>query len=654
MIDRYTIDQIFNAANIVDVIGDYMQLKRAGVNYKGCCPFHDEKTPSFVVSPAKGLFKCFGCGKGGNVITFVMEHEHVSYPDALRIVAKKYGITVAEKEETPEEQAAKNTRESMFELNSWAQSFFTRNIWDNEEGMAIGLSYFRSTRGFTDETIRKFGLGYCPRLGDAMTKEALTSGYKEEYLLSTGLSCKSERDGRLFDRFHERVMFPIHTISGRVVGFGGRTLRTDKTVAKYQNSPESEIYSKRHEIYGLFFAKSAIVKLGYAIMVEGYTDVISMHQSGVENVVASSGTSLTEEQVRLLRRFTTNITVMYDGDAAGIKASLRGIDIILKEGLNVRIVLLPPEHDPDSFAQSHSSDEVHSFIRNNQEDFISFKAKLLLKDAQNDPIKRSEVIKDIANSIANIPDMITRAEYIRICKDILDVNEKTLYYEVERIRRSSKYTEEQKSVISSSAENLTPVAKAAATKSKGSLTAGSSLQSIEKEIIYYLLCHGDKFFTVKDGRNILKFNVAQEIVNSLDEDKLTLTDPVYKKIYEEFASFVRNEQIPDSRMFTCHEDATVSEVSANILLEDDKYPTSKMWEMKDVHISSEDEYLSDGVPKTLRIFKTKIVAKLIEEKNRVLLDPDSSEEVIIQTTQELTKLNKIKVDMSKRLKRNHI
>ena len=400
MIDRDTIDRIYASADIVEVINDYVTLKKKGVNYQACCPFHNEKTPSFVVSPSKGLYKCFGCGKGGNAVSFVMEHENITYPEALKIVAKKYGIEVKEKEESEEDKIRQNNRESMFMLNSWASDYFTNTLHNTDEGMSVGLSYFRQARGFSESTIKKFGLGFCPSGGDRMTQDALRAGYKEEYLLSTGLTLKREEDGRIYDRFRERVMFPVHNVSGRIVAFGGRTLRTDKKVAKYQNSPESEIYSKKNEIYGLFFAKKAIQQQNYAIMVEGYTDVISMHQSGVENVVASSGTSLTTEQIRLLSRFTKNITVMYDGDSAGQHASLRGIDMILKEGLNVRVVLLPVEHDPDSFARSHSAEEVREYIKQNSQDFISYKAKLLLVDAGNDPIKRSEVVRDIVQSIA--------------------------------------------------------------------------------------------------------------------------------------------------------------------------------------------------------------------------------------------------------------
>ena len=403
MIDRETVDRIYAAANIVDIIGEYVTLKRKGVNYQACCPFHNEKTPSFVVSPSKGVYKCFGCGKGGNAVTFLMEHENITYPEALKMVAKRYGIEVKEKEMTDEEVRRNDDRESMFALNGWAADYFADYLHHETEGMSVGMTYFRQKRGMTDATIKKFSLGFCPAKGDRMSKDALAAGYKKEFLVATGLSLQRESDGSLYDRFRDRVIFPVHNISGRIVAFGGRTLRTDKTVAKYQNSPESEIYSKKRELYGLYFAKKAIQQLDFAIMVEGYTDVISMHQAGVENVVASSGTSLTTEQIRLLNRFTKNITVIYDGDSAGIHASLRGIDMILKEGMNVRVVLLPEPEDPDSFARTHTAAELQEYIRANEQDFLAFKARLLLQDAEGDPIKKAALIGDMVQSIAQIP-----------------------------------------------------------------------------------------------------------------------------------------------------------------------------------------------------------------------------------------------------------
>ena len=435
MIDRDTIDRIMSAANIVEVIGDYVTLKRAGANYQACCPFHSEKTPSFVVSPSKGLFKCFGCGKAGNALNFLMEHEAMSYPEALKALAKRYGIEVAERQMSEQDIIRNDNRESMFALNSWVSQYFIDYMHNDQvEGIPVGMSYFRQARGFSPATIAKFGLGMCPSKGDKMTTDALKAGYKQEFLVDTGLTIQRESDGRCYDRFRERVMFPIHNISGRIVGFGGRTMRTDKSVAKYQNSPESLIYNKSRELYGLFFAKRAIGQHDMAIMVEGYTDVISMHQAGVENVVASSGTSLTIEQIRLIRRFTNNLTIIYDSDPAGIKASLRGIDLVLAEGMNVRVVLLPEGDDPDSFARSHSAQQVESYIAQHSENFIAFKTRLLLADAQDDPIKRSEVTRSVIRSIAQISDAVQRSEFIKECARIMNADNNMLISEVARHR----------------------------------------------------------------------------------------------------------------------------------------------------------------------------------------------------------------------------
>lgn len=417
MIDRQTVDRIFAAADIVEVVSDFVTLKKKGVNYQACCPFHNEKTPSFVVSPSKGLYKCFGCGKGGNAISFVMEHEGLSYVEALKWVARKYGIEVKEREQSPEEKQRNDDRESMMIVTSWANQYFVDQL-RTPEGESVGVGYFRE-RGFTDATIAKFQLGYCPVKGDAMTRAALEGGYREEFLVGTGLTIKRETandrsGGEYYDRFCGRVMFPVHSLSGRVIAFGGRTLRTDKKVAKYLNSPESEIYHKSNTLYGIYFAKKAITQFNRCILVEGYTDVLQMHQSGVENVVASSGTSLTVEQIKLVRRFTKNITVIYDGDAAGIKASMRGIDMILREGMTVRCVLLPEGEDPDSFARTHNATELQGYVEEHEEDFISFKTRILLGDAAEDPIKRAEVISSVVDSIAVIPEAIDRAVFVKI------------------------------------------------------------------------------------------------------------------------------------------------------------------------------------------------------------------------------------------------
>ena len=425
MIDQHTIDRIIAAADVVDVVKDFVSLKKRGVNFLGLCPFHNEKTPSFTVSPSKGIYKCFGCGKGGNVVNFIMDHEQLSYVEALKFLAKKYNIEVEERELTPEDIRQRNEHESLMVVTSWAQRYFTDTLQKHTEGKSVGLSYLRE-RGIRDDIIEKFQLGYCLSQFDAMTQAALRDGYKLEFLSKSGLSIE-RNEGNPFDRFHGRIIFPIHSLSGRVVGFGGRIMTADKKAAKYLNSPESEIYHKSQILYGIFHAKKSITQQNKCFLVEGYTDVISLHQAGVENVVASSGTALTPDQIRLIKRFTPNITVIYDGDPAGIKASLRGIDLILEEGLNVKVVLMPEGEDPDSFARAHNSTEVLNFIAENETDFIHFKTKLLLESAKSDPIQRANLITDIVKTIAVIPDHIIRTVYLKECTKILDIDEAVLY-----------------------------------------------------------------------------------------------------------------------------------------------------------------------------------------------------------------------------------
>lgn len=437
MIDRSTIDRIMAAADIVDVVGEFVTLRRSGANYKGLCPFHDEKTPSFMVSPSKQLCKCFSCGNGGNVVKFVMQHEQMTYPEALKWLGRRYGIEVKEREQTAEQKAAATAREAMFVVNEWARDYFVETLHNNVDGLAIGMSYFRR-RGLRDDIIRKFQLGYSLEQRDALAQKAHAKGFGEKYIESTGLCYRTE-DGRLLDRYHGRVIFPIHSVSGRIVAFGGRILNQEqKNVGKYVNSPESEIYSKKRELYGLYLAKQAIVKQDRCYLVEGYLDVISMHQSGVENVVASSGTALTPEQVRLIHRFTNNVTVLYDGDAAGIHASLRGIDILLSEGLNIKVMLLPEGEDPDSYAQARTPEEFRKDLEENEEDFIQFKANLLLKDAGRDPMKRASVITDLTRSISVIPSDIVRQVYIHDLAGRLNIDESAIVNEVAKEIRKRK------------------------------------------------------------------------------------------------------------------------------------------------------------------------------------------------------------------------
>lgn len=442
MIDRATVERIMDAAQIVDVVSDFVTLRRAGVNYKGLCPFHDDRTPSFVVSPAKGLCKCFACGKGGNAVHFIMEHEQLSYPDALRYLARKYHIEIQERELTDQEKLAQSERESMFVVNEWARDYFEQQLYDTVDGRAIGMAYFRS-RGFRDDIIKRFQLGFSPMQKDALAREALGKGFREEYLVKTGLCIKQEHGG-LKDRFWGRVIFPIHTVSGKVVGFGGRVLdqATKGVNMKYQNSPESSIYSKKKELYGLFQAKQAIVKNDLCFLVEGYTDVISMHQMGVEHVVSSSGTALTQQQIQMIHRFTENITVLYDGDAAGIKASERGIDMLLAEGMNVKVLLLPDGDDPDSFARNRTAAEYQAYLKEHQVDFIKFKTDLLLQEAQGDPIKLSRLVHSIVCSIAVVPDEIMRTLYTRETAVMLGMEEKVLVSAINK--QMSVYRTEQK------------------------------------------------------------------------------------------------------------------------------------------------------------------------------------------------------------------
>ncbi len=653
MIDRETVDRIYAAANIVDIVGDFVTLKRKGVNYQACCPFHNEKTPSFVVSPSKGVYKCFGCGKGGNAVTFLMEHENVTYPEALKMVAKRYGIEVKEKELTPEEERRNNDRESMFALNGWAADYFADYLHHEGEGMSVGMAYFRQTRGMTDATIQKFGLGFCPAKGDKMSKDALAAGYKEEFLLSTGLSLKRESDGSLFDRFHDRVMFPVHNISGRIVAFGGRTLRTDKKVAKYQNSPESEIYSKKRELYGLYFAKKAIQQQDFAIMVEGYTDVISMHQAGVENVVASSGTSLTTEQIRLLNRFTKNITVIYDGDSAGIHASLRGIDMILKEGMNVRVVLLPEPEDPDSFARSHTAAELQEYIRANEQDFLAFKAKLLLEDAQGDPIKKASLIGDMVQSIAQIPDSIQRAVYIKECARIMEIDEQILISEVARKRLSTTGDRETDEFVRRQTTLRRETPREPEVEHVREVEAGSSTDALERELCKYLLKYGHCSFDFKEGRTMVACNVAEVIFDELADGGLTFRNPQYDKIRaaycEQWQQSGVGVEVP-AHLFTNHSDPEVCNVSVDLLFSDDNYVPSELWKRKDVHVESDAEMLAVGVPKAVALYKTKVIEGLIKECQAKLGD-ELTDEQVTEIMQRLAALNRAKVTMARKLQR---
>lgn len=648
MIDKATVDRIYAAANIVDVISDFVTLKKKGVNYQACCPFHNEKTPSFVVSPSKGVFKCFGCGKGGNAVTFVMEHENMTYPEALKYVAKKYGIEVNEHELLPEEQRRNDDRESMMVVSSYAADYFVRMLHETHEGQNIGIGYFRE-RGFSDATIKRFGLGYCTEVRDAFTRQALSDGYKEEFLIRTGLTIKRENGG-YYDRFCGRVIFPIHSISGRVIAFGARTMRTDKKTAKYLNSPESEIYHKSDVLYGIYFAKRAITQQDCCILVEGYTDVISMHQAGIENVVASSGTSLTQGQIRMIARFSRNITIIYDGDSAGIKASLRGIDMVLKEGMNVRTVLLPDGEDPDSFARSHNASQVQDYILTHEEDFISFKIRLLMKEAAGDPIKRAALISDIVQSISVIPDAITRSVYARECSRQMEVDENILLREIAMKRVGHKAGPEAKEFIRKQEIIQRKQAEEAA-YTPLQLEAGSSINELEHELIKYLLKYGTQNFEYTEGKKSTELNVAEVIISNLDQNGITMKDPTFRKIYEEYKSMREAQEPIEINHFINHPDPEVCNAVVDLLTYDENYPVSKLWKRFDIVVESEQDRLPTALPRAVILYKSKVIDDIIAELRLRLNDTSLSEEEQIEITRQISILNQERTSISKKLER---
>ncbi|MBQ2852325.1 MAG: DNA primase [Bacteroidales bacterium] len=601
MIPRDTIMNIIDAARIEEVVGEFVSLKKRGANLIGVCPFHKEKTPSFIVSPAKGIFKCFGCGKAGDSVRFIMEHEHYSYPEALRFLAQKYGIIIEEKEQSPEEIVAQNERERMFNINSFAQQYFSDTMKNHDEGLAIGMSYFRE-RGFRDAIINKFQLGYCLNQRDAFIQHALKNGYSKELLLKIGLASGNEE--RMYDKYQGRVIFPIHNLTGKVIGFGARFLGSDKTKAKYLNSPESEIYNKSQTLYGIYFAKNEISRLDNCILVEGYADVLSMHQAGIENTVASSGTSLTTEQIRMISRYTKNVTMLYDGDNAGIHAALRGTDMILEEGMNVRIVVLPPDEDPDSFVQKNPIEEVRAYIDNNATDFISFKTKLLLKDAANDPIKRAEVLKDIVKSISLIPDAIYRASYVRECSRLMEVPEQSLTNELNKLLRAkfrkNNNIEPEQDIVHEEikSEPQTPV--------EDVLPLGYYQ---ERELVRLLMMYGNKDITIDDvdenGNPVLyKISVASFIIDDLKNDDLLFKNEIHNIIFSIFDKALDEDDIPDEHYFVSHEDTRIAELAANLLSTPYKLDN---WSEKEINVKVEEDVLQKSVVTSLLRFKDMII-----------------------------------------------
>lgn len=605
MIDQSTIERIYDAAQVADVIGDFVPLKRRGVNLLGCCPFHNEKTPSFTVSPAKGIYKCFGCGKGGNVVNFVMEHENLSYVDALKFLAKKYHIEIIEKEATPEEAALKNERESLLIVSEFAGNYFHDVLLNNPEGKSVGMAYFRE-RGVREDMIKKFHLGYSPENRSALSNEASAKGYKSEYLVKTGLVV--EKDNYRFDRFAGRVIFPIHNISGNVIGFGGRTLKTDKQIAKYLNSPESEIYHKSRVLYGMHQAKKAIMQHDKCFLVEGYLDVISMHQAGIENVVASSGTSLTEDQIKLIHRFSNNLTILYDGDPAGIKAAIRGIDMVLEQGLNVKILLLPENEDPDSFVQKHGASEVISFIAKNESDFVLFKTKLLLEDAKHDPVKRAALISDIVNSISVIPNAIVRSEYVKECATLLHTDENLLFSEISSKRRK-KYNE--KAGITEATAEVQKV-----TLPQAKIEEKSKAELHEREIVRVLLNYGNNILVQEyneDASEMLILTVAQYIITEIENDELEVQHPLYKQIFDEYSYLLKSNVEVEERVFINHTQHEISSLTADLLSK--KYTLSKIFGRgSSAVLENEETKLQEFVPSIVNNFKNFKIMTLMQAK----------------------------------------
>lgn len=630
MIDQPTVERILDTAQIVDVVSDFVTLKKRGVNYVGLCPFHDDKSPSMYVSPAKGIFKCFACGKAGNAAGFVMEHEQMSWPDALRYLAKKYNIEIKEKELTDEERQTQTERESLFVVNQFARDYFQQQLQQSEEGRSIGLAYFRD-RGFRDDIIEKFQLGYSPEKRDALANEALKKSYKKDYLIRTGL-CFETEDHRLRDRFWGRVIFPFHTLSGKVVAFGGRVLsRETKGVAqKYVNSPESEIFTKGNNLYGLYFAKQAIMKKERCFLVEGYTDVISMHQSGIENVVASSGTALTEAQIRLIHRFTSNITVLYDGDEAGIHAALRGTDLLLAEGMNVKVCLLPDGEDPDSFARKHNASEYQAFIEEHETDFIRFKTNLLMKDAQRDPIKRAELIGSLMESIAVIPEAIVRDIYIKECAQMLQMDDKILVSEVAKKRekhaddeakRKEREKNRQQDAPSSSEsaldDNFPPpvpeewnIVEPKPTEQQTTGKENRVFEAYERMLTQMIVRYGELIMCeddTEDGRKSV--NVISYIAHEMAIDSLQFHHPIYQQILEEAIRHQSEDGFKAEHFFTHHNNPEINQISVNLI--SDRYQLSK-YHFKNQTVVNDEDRLAELVPILMTNFKYVVVSNKLK------------------------------------------
>ncbi len=606
MLDQNTIERITDAARIEDVVSDYVTLRKRGVNMLGLCPFHGEKTPSFTVSPAKGIFKCFGCGKGGNSVNFIMEHEQISYYEALKFLARKYNIEFVERELSAQEQAVRNDRESMFLVNDFAQKFFSNTLHNHIDGKSIGLSYFRE-RGFRDDIIAKFQLGYSLEQRDAFSQNALKSGYKKEYIVKTGLTLEHD-NGQVSDRFRGRVMFPVHSLSGKVVAFGGRILKKDDKMAKYVNSPESEIYHKSNELYGIYFAKQAIVRKDSCYLVEGYTDVISMHQCGIENVVASSGTSLTPGQIRLIHRFTENVTVIYDGDAAGIKASIRGIDLLLEEGLNIKVLLLPDGDDPDSFARKNNASDFIEYVDKNATDFMRFKTRLLIEDAGNDPVKRAGLVRDIVRSIAIIPNNIIRGQYVKECSSMLSVDEALLYHEINQLKNADKEKQETRQNNSSHAfpppDMMIP---------EEEMMPPVLYDAEERNIVQLLIRYGEDVMYFADEEQKQPVTVAMFMFDELENDGIQLGNSLYQSIIDVYKKRRAESAFMPERFFLHHPDTSIARLATDLVT--DKYTLSKV-HSKMKRVETDADRLHELAPRIIYEYKNSIILDLIKHKLR--------------------------------------